>query len=40
MRCLFHFRWQGLIIEAEKELGVAILNGYGSFDGGGVSDHF
>jgi non-ribosomal peptide synthetase component E (peptide arylation enzyme) len=26
-----------LIIEAEKKLGVPILNGYGSFDGGGVS---
>ena len=28
---------QALIIEAEKKLGVPILNGYGSFDGGGVS---
>ena len=26
-----------LIIQAEKKLGVPILNGYGSFDGGGVS---
>jgi non-ribosomal peptide synthetase component E (peptide arylation enzyme) len=28
---------QALIIEAEKKLEVPILNGYGSFDGGGVS---
>lgn len=28
---------QVLTIEAEKKLGVPILNGYGSFDGGGVS---
>ena len=28
---------EDLIIEAEKKLGVPILNGYGSFDGGGVS---
>jgi non-ribosomal peptide synthetase component E (peptide arylation enzyme) len=28
---------QVLIVEAEKKLGVPILNGYGSFDGGGVS---